>query len=223
MMKSPQRLLLVLALAFLLSSCASELRTNYQGDDAGAIALSLEPGSTPIWGFSLILTADTIPQPKGPKAWVDWPKYNFYLSRRKPDFHDIQGSDGYVYLLHLRAGTYTIYSFNLRRSTGFFNRADPSIPLSVTVRPGRVVYIGSYRAQLENPSSDCAWYKWYQKTGSDTCSTFGVVLFDESKRDIEILKRLFPREPWGNISIELPADASNPPTIVASPHSWGNN
>jgi hypothetical protein len=222
-MKTPQHSLLVLAFAFLLSSCASDLSTYHEGNDAGAVALSLEPGSTPIWGFALVLAAGPSPQPESPKAWVDWPKYHVYLTRRKPDFHDIQDGDGYVYLLHVRAGMYTIDSFNLRRSTNWYNRADPSSPLRVTVRPGRVVYIGSYRAQLENPSSDCGWYKLFKKTGGDTCSTFSVVLFDESKRDIEILKRLYPREPWGTISIELPAVASNPPTIVASPHLWGNN
>ena len=215
----PPPWLLVLALTLLLGNCASDLPTNYQGPDAGAIALSLAAGHVPpehaeIWHFSLFLSTGTEADSENPKARVDWPKYRFFVSHANPDFHDVDKSDGYVYLLHLRAGTYTIYSFQLRRFIGSYYRADARLPLAVRVRPGRVTYIGSYTATLLDPSANC-------RTFADTCSRFGVLLSDQSKRDIEILKRLYPQEPWGNVAVELPADASNKPIGVA-PYGYGD-
>lgn len=197
----------LLALAFLLNSCASGPGSDDQGDDAGAIALSLQPGYSPISFFSLILAKGPISRSTGPIAWVDWPRSHL-LKTREPDFRDGREGNGYVYLLHLRPGTYSIAEFNLRGCNELNSTARPIYPLELTVRPRRVVYIGSYVAHLIHPAhaTKCDRYP----------AQFTVMLSDQSTRDLEILKHLSPQEPWDNISIELPyPDATNQPAVVA--------
>ena len=204
-MKTPLPIL-VLALALLLVSCGSGLRSGDQSDDAGAIALSLEPGNRPIASFSLILAIGPLSHPTGPIVWVNWPRSDF-LRVRKPDFGDVHGDNGYVYLFHLRPGTYSIGAFHLRGCNDLNSTAEPIFPLPVTIRPGRVVYIGSYVAYLLDPN--------ISKKCDSRPARFKIVLSDRSRRDIEILKRLFPQERWDNISIELPYPAAaNQPMVV---------
>lgn len=146
------RNLILLLIALALSACVAirPIDAQYQGQDAGYVVVSLS--KAPDANFStfgpLITRAGTerTGAVDGVKLWI--PPTGPYNVQRVSFFE--AGGPGAVFVLRLSSGQYQLGSFSASRGISVNAEAwgaEPEINIPFEVRPGRVVYLGSYLAK----------------------------------------------------------------------------
>lgn len=185
--------LLVCVLALFLTGCASQLRTDYAGQDAGMVAVGIGTHPRSLYDrFTLLFReAGGTAEKKGEEGWLSY--YRGGFTRPKHDYENKE-EVGVVVMASLPPGKYEVHNFsayfNAGTGTSTFSSREPfSIPF--TVVPGQVTYLGNYEA---------VDVKGRNFIGMPVMAGVYFVVQDKQERDIEALRKRMPNLPSQTIN-----------------------
>ncbi|MBI4987909.1 MAG: hypothetical protein HZC23_03715 [Rhodocyclales bacterium] len=186
-----------LVAALMLSACSSipDVRNEYQGSDAGRVAIGIGASSNTYYSSYAFMFR------KVGENNVDSNRFVYFqdnvFSAQKRDY-DNPEENGVVQSFRLAPGYYEIFNFDVFLNGGtiqknFGSKKDFSIPFNV--RPNETTYLGNYQANMVTGKNFF---------GFTILAGAVFVVTDREKADLDHVKKRLPNVSFGPVSNATP-------------------
>lgn len=186
-----------LVAALMLSACSSvpDIRNEYQGSDAGRVAIGIGASAKTYYSsYSLIFRK--VSEKNSNSNRFTYLQDNVFSAQKRD--YDNSEENGIVQSLRLAPGDYEIFNFDIFLNGGtvqknFSSKSEFSIPFSV--RPKETTYLGNYQANMVTGKNFF---------GFNVLAGAVFVVTDREKADFDLVMKRLPSISLGPVTNATP-------------------